>query len=358
MCALYGVRLSLCIAHAYPEFTVFLNIMTKRFQVFVSSTYADLREERAKVLQTLMEMDCIPAGMEMFPASDEEQWEFIKKVIDDCDYYLLIIGGRYGTLTPEGISYTEKEYHYAVEKGVKVIALLHQDPDAIPAGKTDKDPDLQAKLLEFRNQVADGRLVKFWSNATELPGLVSLSLSKTIKTYPAVGWVRASQATSQELLSEINDLRKENIDLKTALNASRSHPTPSAIPNLATPEERYKVTGRSGSGYTNSNWAPELTWSEIFSAIAPYLTQRRTEAFVTGKLAIAAARKSKASTLKPEIDDHTFQIIKIQLLALNFVQIEYLKATSGEMVDVWSLTELGRESMLRYCSIKTNLAST
>ena len=83
--------------------------MDKRFQVFVSSTYADLKEARQKVIQTLMEMDCIPAGMELFPAADEEQWKFIKRVIDDCDYYILIIGGRYGSLTAEGISYTEKE---------------------------------------------------------------------------------------------------------------------------------------------------------------------------------------------------------------------------------------------------------
>jgi hypothetical protein len=67
--------------------------MEKRYQVFVSSTYADLKEERSRVIQTLMEMDCIPSGMELFPAADEEQWEFIKRVIDDCDYYLLIIGG-------------------------------------------------------------------------------------------------------------------------------------------------------------------------------------------------------------------------------------------------------------------------
>ena len=82
--------------------------MDKRYQVFVSSTYADLKEERQRVIQTLMEADCIPAGMELFPAADEEQFAFIKKVIDDCDYYLLIIGGRYGSTTEDGISYTEK----------------------------------------------------------------------------------------------------------------------------------------------------------------------------------------------------------------------------------------------------------
>lgn len=52
--------------------------MDKRYQIFVSSTYADLREERSKVIQALMEMDCIPAGMELFPAADEDQWQFIR----------------------------------------------------------------------------------------------------------------------------------------------------------------------------------------------------------------------------------------------------------------------------------------
>ena len=46
--------------------------MDKRYQVFVSSTYTDLMDERKSVTQTLMELDCIPAGMELFPAVDEE----------------------------------------------------------------------------------------------------------------------------------------------------------------------------------------------------------------------------------------------------------------------------------------------
>ena len=99
--------------------------MEKRYQVFVSSTYKDLQDERAQVIRTLMEMDCFPAGMELFPAVDEEQWNFIKKVIDDCDYYILIVGGRYGSTSPEGLSYTEQEYDYAIEKGLKVLAFVH-----------------------------------------------------------------------------------------------------------------------------------------------------------------------------------------------------------------------------------------
>jgi len=206
--------------------------MEKRYQVFVSSTYADLREERQRVIQTLMEMDCIPSGMELFPAMDEEQWEFIKRVIDDCDYYLLIIGGRYGSTTSEGISYTEKEYDYAIQKGLKVIALVHEKPNELSVEKSDINPELRERLDDFREKVKTNRLVKFWNSANELPGLVALSLSKTIKTYPAIGWVRANQTSSNELLTEVNELRKRNDELERELEIHRNRPK-NKIANLS-----------------------------------------------------------------------------------------------------------------------------
>src|SRR5258708_3128439 len=183
--------------------------MDKRYQVFVSSTYADLKEERRRVIQTIIEMDCIPAGMELFPAADEEQFQFIKRVIDDCDYYLLIIGGRYGSIDETGISYTEKEYEYAVSIGLKVIALINENPDEIPLGKSEKDPILRQRIEAFKKKVSTGRLVRFWKSADELPAHVALSLANAIKISPAVGWIRANRAASEDLLTEINGLRKQ-----------------------------------------------------------------------------------------------------------------------------------------------------
>jgi len=138
-------------------------------------------------------------------------------VIDDCDYYIVIIGGRYGSMTAEGISYTEKEFDYAFSIGMKIIALLHEDPDSLPVNKSDIDPDLRDNLQSFREKVTSNRLVKFWKSANELPGMVVLSLSKMIKTYPAVGWVRASSIASEELLLENIELRKQNSDFRSRL---------------------------------------------------------------------------------------------------------------------------------------------
>ncbi|MGO7550591.1 DUF4062 domain-containing protein, partial [Rhizobium leguminosarum] len=71
--------------------------------MFVSSTFRDLFDERQDTIRNILDLNHIPAGMELFPAADVEQLDYIKKVIDDCDYYLLIVGGRYGSLDADGV---------------------------------------------------------------------------------------------------------------------------------------------------------------------------------------------------------------------------------------------------------------
>jgi hypothetical protein len=66
----------------------------KRLQVFVSSTFIDLRDERQAAVEAILSAGHIPAGMELFAAGDESQMEVIKGWIDQSDVYLLILGGR------------------------------------------------------------------------------------------------------------------------------------------------------------------------------------------------------------------------------------------------------------------------
>ena len=65
------------------------------------------------MLKAILEIDQMPAGMELFPATDDSAWQLIRDIIDSSDYYILIIGGRYGSRDEAGLSYTEKEYDYA-----------------------------------------------------------------------------------------------------------------------------------------------------------------------------------------------------------------------------------------------------
>lgn len=175
--------------------------MDKRYQVFQSSTFLDLREERQRVMHALLELDCIPAGMELFPASDRDVWTTIKHVIDESDYYLVIVGGRYGSVGPDGMSYTEREYRYALKSGKPTIAFLHDDPSSLPPDKRDKDPGLHDRLLRFR-RLCEKKTCKFWSTPDNLAAAVSPSLIKLQRTNPGVGWVRADLRVSDRVAQE------------------------------------------------------------------------------------------------------------------------------------------------------------
>ena len=295
--------------------------------------------------------------MELFPAADEEQWEFIKKVIDDCDYYLLVIGGRYGSTTDEGISYTEKEYDYAVNIGLKVIALLHENPGEIPVVKSDISPELIEKLQAFREKVKNNRLVKFWNKASELPGLVALSLSKTIKMFPAIGWVRATATSNEEILSELNELRKENSSLRFELSNIRP-PSLYNIEGLAGFDDLFTVNGDYYTDYGKKDWSCKITWREVFYIISPYLVQNPTQDYVKIIFHQAIIARNNLSTRSNGINDQDFQTIGIQLQALGLVNAKYLQTTKGGMAMFWSLTPEGEKLMVQLRAIKTSIQST
>lgn len=181
--------------------------MDKRYQVFLSSTYLDLKDERLEVMRALLELDCIPSGMEYFPAANDDQWSFIKELIDQCDYYIVVIGARYGSTSSGGLSFTEKEYRYALEKGIPVIGFVHSQPELIPQGRAESDPDARKKLDGFKKLVRS-KLCKEWSTPAELGAVVSRSLTQLIKRNPRPGWVRSDNLASSEAKEEILRLHR------------------------------------------------------------------------------------------------------------------------------------------------------
>lgn len=324
--------------------------MEKRYQVFVSSTYSDLKSERQTVMQTLMEMDCIPAGMELFPSIDEDQLEFIKKVIDDCDYYLIIVAGCYGSLADDGVSYTEKEYDYAVSKGIKVIALLRNDLDEIPVNKTDADHTKKQKLDLFIDKLKTGRLVKFWKDEKELAGLVALSLNKTIKQYPAAGWIRGNSAiTDEKIYMELEILRKENCELKNKANMSEKTNTSGInyyddINSIADFDSEYTFKGKQKLEGTSqySDWEMKDTQKNLFSAIAPYCLEMLDDNESHKYINLYFTNKQ---TNKIFISKETLHTIKIQFMALGLISHDGIS---------WELSEKGKKEMVKCRVIRKN----
>lgn len=182
----------------------------RKYTVFISSTYEDLKEVREQVVWTCLGMGHIPLGMESFPASSDGAWEVIKQAIDSADYYVVIVATKYGSLVNGGggTSYTEREFDYAAEKNVPVLGfILHDDADWKPKHH-ETHPESIERLKAFKEKVKR-RTVKFWKSKEDIAGHFALALTHAINTHPRAGWVPSSEAASPQTLEEMTRLSQE-----------------------------------------------------------------------------------------------------------------------------------------------------
>jgi len=342
--------------------------MDKIYQVFVSSTFEDLQEERKEVMQALLELDCMPAGMELFPASNDDQWTLIKRVIDACDYYLLIIGGRYGSTNEKGISYTQMEFEYALETGKPIISFLPKKPEDIPSGKCEKDPEKQKKLEEFK-ELTQKKVVKYWDSPEQLGSIVSRSMIKLIKDFPAEGWVKAGSAVDENSVKEIARLQKENAELAQRLTEVTTE-APKGSEVFAQGEDKvrikYSFTAYKRLVYEKEDYIcdheDEYTWNSIFACVAPSMIDECTDYIFRNSLEEFISQNSSWKKVKDyrdleeeegfSIHQDSFDLVKVQLRALGLITLGEKKRSSTDKQTYWKLTPYGDYVMTTLLAIR------
>jgi len=193
---------------------------SKKLQVFISSTFTDLIKERQAAVEAILRAGHIPAGMELFTAGDEAQMEMIKRWIKESDVYLLILGGRYGSIEPKTKnSYTHLEYEYALKLGMPYFTLVIKE-EALKSkveksGKEMKEINNPKKLDEFRKLVTFGVQVSFFDDEKDIKLAILQSLSEFERRNEIVGWVRnENQININQLTNEVTRLSRENAELR------------------------------------------------------------------------------------------------------------------------------------------------
>lgn len=377
----------------------------KREQVFVSSTFKDLVEERRAVIQTLLEADCIPSGMELFPASDSEKWELIKGVIDLCDYYVVIVGGRYGSVDDvEQLSYTEMEFDYAVKTRKPVMGFLHGDPGKLPGEKLDLDKELREKLDAFRGKI-ERKMVKYWHEPGDLPGQVALAIMQIRKSHPAVGWIRASEAMTPAVRAELAELRAKVRELSADLHEEQRQNASAVDPaDLVQGDEAAELDCRlefhwqwridagdaRQSNRSHGRWTVHPTWNDVLKHLGPELMDEASEEHLRERLSALCFRLAKDDLIKaddteedadaaegtddatadesgddePETDRRvgriydvevsieSFNDVKVQFSALALIEKGAKRRPASDTSTYWRLTDRGHQQLLRLRAIR------
>jgi hypothetical protein len=333
--------------------------MERKHQVFVSSTYKDLIEERQHVIHALLELDCIPAGMELFPATDEDAWTLIKEIIDNSDYYVLIIAGKYGSQNEAGISYTEMEFDYAVSIHKPIISFIIHDIDQLTGNKIEKNEELQEKLKKFKEK-AEQKHCKYWKNAEDLGGKVSRSMVQLKKKHPSDGWIPGKYAADENLFRKMEELRAKIQELES-INTSENNEPPEDAMGLAQGDETYSQYAelKNDLGVVKKVFL-KASWDKIFSYVGSGMIGECTEKDFEEKVKLAYYHSYPDGFIKHQSYDDVviytviFDKIKMQLQALGLITRGTKKRTVSDNEVYWKLTPYGEKYLIKISAIKSS----
>lgn len=333
----------------------------KKLQVFISSTYIDLIDERQSAVQAVLDSGHIPAGMELFKAGNETQLDTIYKWIDNSDVYMLILGGRYGSVEEKAKkSYTRLEYEYAISKGIPIFSVVLTDNflkrKSIELGdETVYEQKNIDKYKDFKELVLS-KIVGMVDDSKDIKIAIHKTLVDFLEDYDMVGWIRSNDVEANvTLLQQSNDLtvenkklNEENIKLQEEISLLKAN----FETDLAF-EENVMIQGTHrvyfGNKSQNEKIEKEITWEKMFLLWAPRLTA--THHFSLAKRELEYALEDYMGR-DFRINDNLFHTVKIQYSALGLIKYSELITTKGGTAEFISLTPKGSQYLVNSIAIR------
>lgn len=281
----------------------------------------------------------------MFSAADEEQWQIIKRQIEEVDYYLVIAAHRYGSIASDGVGYTEKEYDYAKSIGIPTIGFVIKDDVQWNSKYIDHDSKKVELLKNFKEKIKS-KMVNFWSNKDELNAKVIASLTKAFTSHPRDGWIRSSQSThiNPETINELSRLSSENAELRKKLSDSeKTKKQDEFVEILKILEHNKKAI------YIYSTTAKE--WLEqdkktllfIFERIAEITEDEATESDINKQIKLGIPTPDGHTTPRDSpLPTNFISNWLADLSSLELIEISKKKHAVSDNNTYWSLSSKGR----------------
>lgn len=205
--------------------------MDKKYQVFISSTYMDLKEIRAFTYMSILEMGHIPVGLDTFDVQKDYTTEkYTAKYIDTCEFVILIIGERYGSISQTEKSYVEEEYIYSISQSKPILCFLKSNYKKI-------DDD---KYQMFVKKILSNQLVVLWDDINDFKNKFVQSILKFLVSFsPSTYWIKTSKVVDGEKQDYLKGL--ETL-LGSKANDKNSDILGLMLHNLREIEEFYSLT--------------------------------------------------------------------------------------------------------------------
>jgi hypothetical protein len=238
-------------------------------KVFLSSTFLDLIEERAAVLEALHKRQSSTLAMEYFPASPNTPLETALGNLRKSDVMILVIGFKAGTLLDDGsgLTYTSAEYDELLRLEKEPLVFVKQKPRGkqhLPSWRNEeKDPDKKAALDRFKQRAGEKSTPAYFTT----PDGLALAVIQALNDWEARGrpGARKTFASTAEYFQDKNPQGQFRIlDFSTTLLGREEQIQ--ALGDFANDDQKRVciLSGRGGIGkskilYDWANSNPEKT---------------------------------------------------------------------------------------------------
>lgn len=305
--------------------------MKQKLQIFISSTFIDLQDERQAAVEAVLGSNNIPAGMELFKAGNKSQWETIQKWINESDIYMLILGGRYGSIEKEsGKSYTQLEYEYALKRDIPVFAIV-----------------LKTDYLNRKNEVGDylvfenenkyaydkfketvmSKMVKEVDDVKDIKLAVYESITELKDENNFLGWVRGDALNnSTEILNRFSDILKENEKLKIEIDRLKDKNETNifdegADDDFVSEKTNIPIHGSKDYGDTAYREMIPIDIKEVINLICPGILVYKRIREAKEYLEEVVKDKYRNTYYTLNIGDNWFETMKVKLYSKNIIEI-------------------------------------
>ena len=327
------------------------SVSAKFYQVFVSATYLDLVEERRVLLEVLPQLDCLPV---LLPSQGPEAWPSVRRRIESCDYFILLLGSRYGSLTPSGVSHTHQEFVHASFKQKPRLVFMHAQPEQRPLSLQDASVEGRLKFQDFRQLLRQGECC-LWTQADDLATMLRTCMPKLLQSHPMPGWVSGAAVTSPGQNEALARLEARVAELEAEKETWLQ--TGIRLDELAQGQDKtelyYQANVYAGGHCELLPLVSRIAWNDVFLAMALGLREPQSERFLHERLAemLRTRGLQDARELRPKahaltdirLTDLCFSSVRIQLRTLGLITRSSLSRTQAD--PQWQLTMQGEHLM-------------
>lgn len=337
-------------------------MVEKRYQVYIASSYNDVVNERLKVENSLLSSGFFP-------------WEFSERrtslntaksrqQMDESDYVIFVLSGRYGDLSASGISYLHLDFLYAANKNKTIISLVDAHPERKLREEQETDEDLIKKLIAFKGVLKrESDYFHQYTNILDLERACKSLLTSAISEKPALGWVRPQPQDEKSMSNEVQRLRTKVNELEKQLAATSALHTIAAEhlnqDQMQTYSQEEKlILNYRAHAYQDGNLQDihpqrEMSWGQILQVLAPHFKRPTLESSFIRALndylettALEDARLFFPRThavARAQIDVRSLQQIKLQMKWNNWIVPQPANAASTRVY--WALTQEGQKHL-------------